>query len=502
MSAIRLVTGWRGLRHAWRLTICVATVGFSSCGGDSYPSVTTEPGPSPFISLMHVQGINLGSLRAVEYTIEPKPGSASRAVHVEYSLAALQARGYAISATSLTVPVFGLYAGYDNQVLVQLDQTNGTVSLEVSIPTMPYVDPTGIYGQPYIRTPRAARAEGSVLGFDFIYIKSALGSPVIVDTDAQIRWAVPAILNSLSSTLVGDEFVIGDAAEPIVHRVRLDGTVSQGPLPGSFMDFDHDIEAGKTGLMAEVDAPGNIESNVIEMADSSSNTILNQWDLGAILSAYMSSHGDDPTQFVRPGVDWFHSNSAIYDASDNSLIVSSRENFVIKLDYATGAIKWILGDPTKYWYTFPSLRAKALTLAPGGLYPIGQHALSLTSGLLMLFNDGEGSYYEPPNQSAGQTRTYSAVSAYAINEASMTAQEVWDYDAGQTIFSTLCSSAYQTADQSLLVDYAYADSGTMAILVGLNAAHETVFYFEYPTTGCDTSWNAQPLALDNLNIQQ
>ena len=78
--------------------------------------------------------------------------------------------------------------------------------------------------------------------------------------------------------------------------------------------------------------------------------------------------------FVRPGVDWFHNNSAIYDPSDDSIIVSSRENFVIKLDHKTGQIIWIFGDPTKYWYTFPSLRAKALTLAPGGLYPIGQHA--------------------------------------------------------------------------------------------------------------------------------
>jgi Arylsulfotransferase (ASST). len=29
------------------------------------------------------------------------------------------------------------------------------------------------------------------------------------------------------------------------------------------------------------------------------------------------------------------------------VIVSSRENFVIAIDYETGAIKWILGDPTK-----------------------------------------------------------------------------------------------------------------------------------------------------------
>ena len=238
-----------------------------------------------------------------------------------------------------------------------------------------------------------------------------------------------------------------------------------------YTDFNHNINRGKNGFLAEVDATSgdvaNIESNVIDFVDSSLISIPNHWDLGAILSAYMSSHGDDAAAFVRPGVDWFHSNSAIYDSSDDSVIVSSRENFVIKLDYKTGTIIWILGDPTKYWYSFPSLRAKAVTLAPGGLYPIGQHALSITSdGLLLLFNDGLGSVDQPVGAPAGETRSYGAVSAYSIDEQSMTARNMWNYSADKEIYSSICSSAYQTADKSLLIDYAVADHATEALLVG------------------------------------
>src|SRR6185437_9471970 len=129
-------------------------------------------------------------------------------------------------------------------------------------------------------------------------------------------------------------------------------------------------------------------------------------------------------------------------------------------------------------YTFPSLRAKALTLAAGGLYPIGQHALSITSdGLLMLFNDGEGSVNQPAGASPGESRTYSAVSAYSIDPATMTAREVWQYDDGQAINSPVCSSAYQTDDGSVLVDYAVADDFTQAILVGLDASRNVAFEF-------------------------
>jgi len=119
----------------------------------------------------------------------------------------------------------------------------------------------------------------------------------------------------------------------------------------------------------------------------------------------------------------------------------------------------------------------------------------------MLFNDGQGSLNQPAGASAGQTRTYSAVSAYSIDEKSMTAQEVWNFDYGQSLYSPFCSSAYESPGQSILVDYAVADETTQTRLVGLDSSHNVVFDFEYPNvTLCDTSWNALPIGFDNLTI--
>ncbi|RYF35950.1 MAG: hypothetical protein EOO38_28390, partial [Cytophagaceae bacterium] len=141
-----------------------------------------------------------------------------------------------------------------------------------------------------------------------------------------------------------------------------------------------------------------------------------------IFNDYMRSQGDDPGSFVRPGSDWFHMNSAIYDATDDSVIVSSRENFVAKFDYGSGAIKWIFGDPQKYWFEFGSLRAKAIALG-SGLVPIGQHALSLLpNGELMMFNNGYESLHTPAETPAGLSRAYSAVTAFKIDEAAKTAE--------------------------------------------------------------------------------
>ena len=53
----------------------------------------------------------------------------------------------------------------------------------------------------------------------------------------------------------------------------------------------------------------NVETTVSEISDEGS--IRNEWDLASDLSAYMQSQGDDPTAFVRPGVDWFHNNAVL-----------------------------------------------------------------------------------------------------------------------------------------------------------------------------------------------
>lgn len=490
------------LNCAWHVGLLLLLLGLFGCDNGWTLTVTADPGPSPFISLVHVV-TDLSSVTGVQYTIFAKPGSVSNPVHVEYSMAALAARGY-LSDGTLTVPVFGLYAGYDNHVSMALmRQGDDPLQFEVEITTAPYSDPTGIYSQPNVVV---KRPPGSSLGFSFIYIKSGIGSPVILDTDGEIRWAAPGVSDALSSAFAGDPFIIGNPALPLVYRLGLDGTLSQMSLPPSgYTDFQHDIDYGKQGLLAAPDALSGgveqLESNLIEMRVGSGVTILNHWDLGAIIGGYMSSQGDDAAAFVRPGVDWFHLNSAIYDPRDDSVIVSSREDFVIDLDYSTGAIKWILGDPTKYWYSFPSLRAKALALAPGGLYPIGQHALSITpDGLLLLFNDGTASLNQPSGEPAGEARTFSAVSAYSIDPASMTATQVWSYDAGQTVYSAYCGSAYESRDQSVLVDYAEANYDTEAILVGLDPSHNVIFKFAYPTSFCNTSWNARPFPLDDLRI--
>jgi len=475
----------------------------------SPPTVAAvRAGVSPFIAFVDLQFSGAPAAKAatsVHYRIKAKPGTVSRPVDVSYDMAYLQRRGYAAEGRgTITVPVFGLYSNYANQVDVDVQSSDGlTQALRVEVNTAAYTDPNGIYDRPVAKK---ARAAGDSLGFDYFYMKSALGSPVVVDTDGQMRWVVPTPLPSLSSLFVGNRFVIGDSTPLQVRRLELDGTASGSSLGANdITNFHHNIDPGKIGLLGEVDVAvdgdTNIESTLVEF-DPNTGGVLARWDLGDILSRYMQSQGDDPTSFVRPGIDWFHMNAATYDRSDDSLIVSSRENFIAKIDYASGNLVWILGDPTKYWHTFASLAAKSLTLAADGLYPIGQHAVSIThDGLVQVFNDGAASVNQPAGAPPGESRTYSAVSAYSIDAGHQAAVEARRFDDDKRIFSSVCSSAYEVpGGASVLISYAVADNGTHARLIGLDASGNVAFDFEYATSGCNTSWNAQPIPFESMRF--
>lgn len=490
---------------------CAVALLVSCGGGDQSPmaerndiAVTgTEAGASPHIQHVLLRASEPGDLAAVAFWVQPKAGTRSRPVAARYTLRYLQeGRATGAPPNDIRLPVFGLYAGTQNMVDILVEFKDGSVRQMTQAVDTPARTGTLVYDQPNILV---ARRAADNLGFDFFYVKAGQGAPVVIDTDGNVRWVGVSGGNSFSSIFRDGEFYVGDQGSLSFKRLSLDGQVVEATVnpAGAYEKFHHNVDPGKLGFLAEFDGRqvgmAIIESMIAEI--DKTGKVLKSWDLADIVANHMRAGGDDPGQFVRLGIDWFHMNAALYDPRDDSLVLSSRENFVIKVDYQSGNIRWILGDPTKYWYTFPSLRAKALRLEAGGRYPIGQHAISINSaGELLLFNNGAPSSWQPVGAPIGETRAYSTVSAYAVDPVAMTAREVWSFDYGRSVLSEYCSSVYESRGQSMLVSYALAGGRTKARLVGLTAAREVAFDIEYPTTGCNTAWNAVPIDFDRLRF--
>jgi arylsulfate sulfotransferase len=424
--------------------LCLLSVAVEA--GQMVGNIEVLDGPTPFIRFLHTRVIDVASFQFARFQIQPKRGSATRPIQVRYARSYLEARGYFDSKNGeVTIPVFGLYAGRPNRVMITLGFSDRNKSFAVGITTPVYDG--GTYSNPTVIQPRLP---GTTLSYDFILLKNYAdpNTPIIIDSDAEIRWVSTAGVGAQNCILLDNAFYVTSGWSLL--RTEFDGvTAVVADYGGIVTGFHHNIDPGREGMILDVDTADQTESVNLEV-DAAGN-VLRTWNFADIISAAMIAGGDDPSGFVYPApIDWFHNNACAYRSSDNSLIVSSRENFVIAVDYDSGNIKWILGDPTKHWYEYQSLRAFALTLTPGTLPPIGQHAVSVTGDQLLLFDNGTGSIFQQP---PGETRTYSAPRKYQIDLGAFEATETWQYYPDPSVYSPYCSSVYEDAPDNYVIDY-------------------------------------------------
>jgi arylsulfate sulfotransferase len=484
-----------------RVAALLCTLAVAAEAGQIAEKIKVLDGPTPFIRFVHTSVSNVAGFEFAQFLIWPKAGSDTRPVKARYSRSYLEARGYFDPQTgSLTVPVFGLYAGRPNRVMITLgfdDRVHRIKRFAVTITTPAYNG--GTYSNP---TVIQSRLPGTTLSYDFILLKNYAqnNTPIIIDTDAEIRWVGTAGVGVANCILFDNAFYVTSEGTSLL-RTEFDGvTTLVANYSGiGVTGFHHNIDPGRDGMIIDVNTVAQTESVNIEV-DAAGN-VLRIWNLADIISAAMIAGGNDPSEFVYPApTDWFHNNACAYRGSDNSLIVSSRENFVIAVDYDSGAIKWILGDPTKHWYEFSSLRAFALTLAPGTLPPIGQHSVSVTSDdQLLLFDNGTGSNFQQP---PGETRTYSAPRKYQIDLGAFEATETWHYYPDPSVYSPYCSSVYEDGPDNYLIDYTLGGPFVYTGIVGLDAQGNVAFNYQYEEQYfCGTAWNAIRIHWEDVKLE-
>ena len=87
---------------------------------------------------------------------------------------------------------------------------------------------------------------------------------------------------------------------------------------------------------------GTVEDIIVEL-DRNTGEIVKKYDLKNILPM-KDGQSENWTSY-----DWFHNNSVWYDLKTNSITLSGRhQDAVINIDYETGKLNWILGDPTNW----------------------------------------------------------------------------------------------------------------------------------------------------------
>jgi len=506
---IRLISHRKTFRT---LAIACATllVGLAGLTGAVSPASAAAPtisgyvqGASPFIAMVRVTNVPLSKVSNVSFGVQARPGTVSQAIGANYTLSYLTAHNYVDAPNSaVTVPVYGLYDGFANTVSLRLTGPRSysqnltatvTTTTWVAASRPGYADPQ--YSDRQAIVPRDANIK---LGYSFFMLKTwtSGATPVVMDTDGYVRWVGTDGNGDIGSTFVGNDFYVGAGNK--MRRIGLDGVVTTAAdlSATSFFNFHHNVDPGRDGLLLELDRADRIESDIIEV--NLQGRILRKWDMVKIFADAMVAGGDNPAGFVDISKDWFHNNSSTYWKAKDQLVISSRENFVAGVDYNTGKLKWLLGDPNKLWHQYSSLAALALTVPAGGTYPIGQHALSFTTdGQLMLFDNGLSSWWHSP---AGDDHSGAAKPRrYKLDLRAKTATETWSFTHAGDIYSPICSSVYQSG-ASYLIDYA-SDNWGQVRLVGIDSADRVAFEYVIPGADQTRGWNALPIHIEALSYK-
>ena len=174
---------------------------------------------------------------------------------------------------------------------------------------------------------------------------------------------------------------------------------------------------------------------------------VNRWALLDLLDPYRLCYGSCSHYWESRGIaesnDWGHANGVTYDTSDNSILVSLRnQDCIVKFSRDNGKIKWILGDPGNWRLPWSNRLLK-----PEGplAWQYHQHDCSVTpAGTILCFDNGNhrATPFEPrmPDESS-----YSRIVEFAVDETAMTVRQVWSYGeaAGERLYSCYQGGAYR-----------------------------------------------------------
>lgn len=326
------------------------------------------------------------------------------------------------TTTDHYLPIYGLYAATNNRVNITYDDNGTLVDRAIYIQTDPLPDkvaqPTDVFAN-------KARLDNGL----YFFTPSSDGYAAAYDVNGDVRWYLSQLatweidrLDNGHLLLSSDRLVNQPYYTTGLYEVDLLGKIyAEYRLPGG---YHHDYLEMPNGnlLVATNDfnnPQGTVEDIVVEL-DRQTGDIVKTFNLRDILPM------EDGKSENWSSYDWFHNNSIWYDERTNSVILSGRhQDAVIALDYTTGQLKWIIGDPTNW-----STEYQKYFFRPIGSnfeWQWSQHAAMVTpEGYIFLFDNGNNkskiaSNYVPAKDS------YSRGVMYKINTDDMTIEQVWQY---------------------------------------------------------------------------
>ena len=352
------------------------------------------------------------------------------------------------SSTDHYLPIYGLYADRDNKVTISYKDGDQSVTKDITVTTDKLPDDMVL--------PTEVKANKEKLANElYFFTPSSKGYAVAYDVNGDVRWYIDQLatwkidrLNNGHLLLSTERLINQPYYTTGLYEMDLLGKVyTEFSLPGG---YHHDyFEMANGNLLVSSDDfnsdAGTVEDYIVEL-DRQTGEIVKKFDLKKVLNT------DDGKSENWSSYDWFHNNSVWYDEKTNVVILSGRhKDAVIAIDYDSGKLKWILGDPTnwdeeyqKYFFT---------PVGDDFEWQWSQHAAMVTpEGYIFILDNGNNKSkvsddYVPAEDS------YTRGVMYKIDTDKMTIEQVWQYgkERGSDFYSPYISDVDYLDDGHYIV---------------------------------------------------
>lgn len=387
-------------------------------------------------------------------------------------------RAYEGAAGKKEFPVVGLYPDQVNKLILTFTTAEGEKEEVIEVTTDPL--PAGLPSI-QINTLNRSEMEGGMHTCDFHMANNGKfqSIPFAFDDQGVIRWFVD--LSSADKMVAplrrlrNGNFLA--CSRHIIHEFDLLGAMKKTPINNNYGIHHEALELANGRLLLAVGKRDSrilldgeeiwSDSDWLVLFDRKKSQIIKEWDLAKHLDV-----SRDDLNFFGKG-DWLHMNGFAFNPDDLSLIISNKNQGLVKL-HLSDRLQWIL-SPKKNWGKSgrrsegPDTKPYLLTAVDSDDNPYpeevqlgdksvpdfdfawGNHApLIMPNGNLMVFDNGARRNFQ-------NRVSYSRAVEYEVDTTNMTVKQVWQYgkERGVQLFSAIVSD----------VDY-LAETGNILITSG------------------------------------
>lgn len=316
------------------------------------------------------------------------------------------------------LPIYGLYPDRENTVIIEYGDVKKTVKIKTDKLPDDFILPTSV------------DAKKDKLTNDlYFFTPSSKGYTCAYDVNGDVRfyltnyalWKIDRLSNG--HLLVSTERLINNPYYMTgMYEIDLLGKIyTEYNLPGGYHHDYYELENGNL-LVASDDfssGEGTVEDYIVEL-DRKTGNIVKTFDLKDVLPM------EEGKSENWSAYDWFHNNSVWYDEKTNSITLSGRhQDAVVNIDYDTGDLNWIIGDPTNW-----SDKYKKYFFTPLGddfEWQWSQHAAMITPEGYVFILDNGNNKSKIESEYVPATDSYTRGVMYKIDTKKMTIEQVWQY---------------------------------------------------------------------------